>query len=101
MPLATRHNNITTPPHLLIDPNPPPHRYSIIISTSRPLHKVEEKELTRIQRETNIDPTKQILFDNTEIAMRSAKLYYNIFRRILDPSNLDQGNNNTTLTFST
>ena len=54
---------------------------------------MEEKELTRIQQETNLDQSKITIFDNTDIAMRSAKLYYKVFRRIIDPSNLDQGNN--------
>lgn len=74
---------------------------SMIISTSRPLHKAEEKELTHIQRKADIDKTKTTLFDDTNIALNSAKVYYKIFRRIIDPSNLDQGKINTNSYFST
>ena len=68
----------------------------MIISTSRPLHTFEKRELTRIEKEADSDQNKNILFDNTNIAMRSAKIYYKVFRQLIDASNLDEGNNNTT-----
>ena len=67
---------------------------SAIISTSRELHTYEKKQLAHIQKEANSDPTKTVLFDDTDIAMRSAKLYYKTFRRLMDASNLDEGNSN-------
>lgn len=68
---------------------------SLIVSTSRELHLSEKKQLTSIQKEADFDQTKTVLFDNTDIAMRSAQLYYKVFRQLMDASNLDEGNSNT------
>ena len=63
---------------------------SFILSTSRELHEYEKRELKRIQHD-NIVNQSNVAYDETNIAIESAQLYYSVFRNILDPSNLDQG----------
>ena len=64
--------------------------FSFILSTSRELHDYEKRELKRIQHD-NIVNQLNVTYDNTNIAIKSAQIYYSVFRQILDPSNLDQG----------